>query len=272
MVRANAALTKAWMVLRTACAAGQLAVRDAGIRQVAADAAEEAGIGAAEAIDGLLGVAHHVELARRRRGFAPVALGRIGGGQQQQNLGLQRVGVLELVHEDALVILLQLGARAVVAQQVARVQEQVHEVELPGQLLLLLIEAHDLPQLVAQVRRQVGVGVAAELLDGGLQLLPRGHHRFPRNGVAVFAAAGFEPPQVARQTEKLVLRQVGVEAAGVEGQLYALQEFGQGTQAVVEDVAGARAAIAQLERALRLEQESLQAGRAVEAALCPRGR
>ena len=63
------------------------------------------------------------------------------------------------------------------AQQVARAEQQVHEIELAGALLLLLVEADHFPQLVAQVGREVGVGLAAEVLDGGLQLLPRREHR-----------------------------------------------------------------------------------------------
>ena len=119
----------------SACCWSSSRVLDAGVRQVAADAAEQARIGAAEAVDGLLRIAHHEQLARRRHGLAPVALRRIGGRQQQQDLGLQRIGILKLVDEDALVSLLQFGARAIVPQQVAGVEQQVHEIELAGALL-----------------------------------------------------------------------------------------------------------------------------------------
>ncbi len=93
---------------------------------------EQAGVGAAEAIDGLLRVAHHVELAGRRLHLAPVALRGIGGGEQEQDFGLQRVGVLKLVDEDALIDTLQICARAIVAQQVAGAEQKVHEIELSG--------------------------------------------------------------------------------------------------------------------------------------------
>ncbi len=91
MVRSKAALTKAWMGLVERVLRGELVRVDAGGGETLADAAEEARIGAAKAIDGLLGVADHVELAGRGHGFAPVALGRIGGGEQEEDLGLQAV-------------------------------------------------------------------------------------------------------------------------------------------------------------------------------------
>ncbi len=73
-------------------------------------AAINADIGAPEAIDRLLRVAHQKELPGNRASFTPVRRSRIAGGQQQQDLGLQRIGVLELIDEDAFETLLKARA------------------------------------------------------------------------------------------------------------------------------------------------------------------
>ena len=168
-----------------------------------------------------------------------------------------------------LVVLLQLGARAVVLQQIARVEQKVHEIELAGEALALLVEADDFPELVAQVRGEVRVGVQAELFDGGVQFLPGGGDGFPSDTVAVFAVALFQPAHVTRQTQQFVLKDVAVEAAGGAGALNALQEFGERTQAVVKHVLPARAAIAQREHGFGFLDDGFEAGVAVEAALVP---
>ena len=70
----------------------------------------------------------------------PVPLARVVRRQQQQQLGLQRIGVLELVHEDARAPRLQRRAHAVVvAHQIARAVQQVEEVELAAPRLQLLV-------------------------------------------------------------------------------------------------------------------------------------
>ena len=101
------------------CAASKFARTDTVAAEALTDAMEEAGVGAAEAIDGLLRVAHHVELARRGLHLAPVALGGVGCSEQKQDFGLERVGVLEFVDEDALIDALEICARTIVAEQVA---------------------------------------------------------------------------------------------------------------------------------------------------------
>ncbi|MYD86991.1 MAG: hypothetical protein F4Y14_12910 [Acidobacteria bacterium] len=103
----------------------------------------DADVGAPEAVDRLLGVSHQEELARPGRHLAPVALVGIARRQQQQDLGLQRIGVLELVHEDARIALLRVAADAVVvADQVPRLQQQIDEVE-PTRLDLQPVVALD---------------------------------------------------------------------------------------------------------------------------------
>src|SRR5258707_624994 len=136
MLGANAALTKAWMVrvprvLRVSSPeATPASVRCRQTRRKRRAAAPPAPEMAC------LRVAHHVELAGGRDGFAPVAPGGVASGEEKQNLRLQRVGILKFVHENALVVPLELGARAIMLQQVAGVEQQIHEVELSGQFLL----------------------------------------------------------------------------------------------------------------------------------------
>ena len=59
-------------------------------------------VGAAEAVDRLLRIADQEEPAGQRPRLAPVGLARIVGGEEQEDLRLQRIGVLELVDEDPL--------------------------------------------------------------------------------------------------------------------------------------------------------------------------
>ena len=75
----------------------------------------------------------------RRRGTAcrgpadlpPVVCPRVVGGEKKQDLGLKGISVLELVDEEVREALLQLArARGVVANEVARPDEEVEKIEL----------------------------------------------------------------------------------------------------------------------------------------------
>jgi hypothetical protein len=77
------------------------------------------------------------------------------------------------------------------------------------------------------VRREIGIGVTAELLNGGLQVPPGRYDGLARNALTVFARALFEPSQIARQTEDFALHQIAIETAGDAGTIHALQKFGQ---------------------------------------------
>ena len=207
--------------LRGSGAAGQFARAHAVAAQSLADAMEEPGVGAAETVDGLFRVAHHVELAGRGLRLAPVALGGVGGGEQEQDLGLQRIGVLELVDEDALVDALQIGARAVVAQQVAGAEQKVHEIELAGAAFFLLIEAHHLPEFVAQAGGEIGIGGLAEGFDRELQLFPARRQRASRPLTQRIS--------VGRRSSSLSMRSASTQP-GLAGALHAQDEFAQGAE------------------------------------------
>ena len=79
----------------------------------------------------------------------PVCLVRVIGGKQQEYFRLERVGILELVHEEMAEAPLQLAANSgIVPDQIARLDEKIEEVE-PSRL--------DLQGLVDCNRRQQGV-------------------------------------------------------------------------------------------------------------------
>ena len=92
---------------------------------------EQGDVGAPETVDGLLGIADDEQLAGLETHGAPVVGGGAPLGQQEDDLRLQRVGVLELVDQQIVESRLKGGAHvAPPQQQVAGLAEQVGEVEL----------------------------------------------------------------------------------------------------------------------------------------------
>ncbi len=69
-------------------------------------------VGSPEPVDGLLGVAHQEELAGQKLDVAPALGDRLALGKQEGDLGLQRVGVLELVDQQIAVAALKVTARS----------------------------------------------------------------------------------------------------------------------------------------------------------------
>src|SRR5439155_9932688 len=118
---------------------------------------------APEAVDRLLRIADDEELPRYRSHPAPVALGRIVGREQEQDLRLQRIRVLELVDQEMGEPPLQVAADGgVAADEITGAQQEVEEVEAAGALLQPLVILDHRPQLVAQPRRQVRTGGGEE--------------------------------------------------------------------------------------------------------------
>ncbi len=101
---------------------------------------ERGDVGAPEPVDRLLGITDEEEPARLDAHLRPrtVGIGGIVGPEQRGELDLDRVGVLELVDQDAVVALPEPGAggRTVlrIAQQHAGEDQQVVEVELARHL------------------------------------------------------------------------------------------------------------------------------------------
>ena len=93
------------------------------------DLLDDGNIGVAEAVNGLLVVAHNKQLAglqRQGRPGLPANIGIRFGRQVKSDFGLQRIGVLELINQDAGVLLPAVGAGVgIVPQQVPRPDQQV---------------------------------------------------------------------------------------------------------------------------------------------------
>ena len=88
-------------------------------------------------------------------------------GEAEQQLGLQRIGVLELVDEDDAEALAELAAHiGVVADQIARLDQQIEEVERAGFLLALFVALQALAHLLVKERGEIGVGGIAKLRAG----------------------------------------------------------------------------------------------------------
>ena len=125
-------------------------------------------VGAPEPIDGLLGVPHHEQLAGGEADVAP-ARGPPRGllAQPQDDLVLQRIGVLELVHQDGLEARLQfLPDARMVPEQVPRPHQQTVEghqamagevlAALPGERHQEGAQSVDLPGVHLRERPRVG--------------------------------------------------------------------------------------------------------------------
>ena len=171
-------------------------------------------VGAAEPIDRLLGVSHQKELSGNGPDPAPVRLLGVVRRQQQQDLRLQRVRVLELVDEDVAEVFLEIppDGRSV-PDQVASLDQQVHEVESAQLFLELLIERGHLQQFLPEQGRQVGVGAPYEILQFPKQILPRPDHHRPGQSRSVFSSPARPEeggPQPAQQTEHPALQAIVV--------------------------------------------------------------
>ena len=97
-------------------------------------------------------------LARRGHNLAPPINGRVVRREQQQDLGLQGVGVLKLVDEDVRQPALQrLPQIAPVADEVASLEEQIDEIQDAGPRFELLAPIQALEQLHLKERGEIGV-------------------------------------------------------------------------------------------------------------------
>ena len=131
----------------------------------------------AEAVDRLLGIADQEQLSRNGTDIAPVGLARIIGGEQQEDLGLEWIGILELVDEEVGKALLQLGANAaVVSNEVARLDQEIEEIEAAGASLQFFIGADRRLQRLLKKRRKVRITGGDECAKIVLDLIPLGQH------------------------------------------------------------------------------------------------
>ena len=106
--------------------------------------------------------------------------------QEQEDFRLQRIGVLELVHEEATEAGLKVIADArVVANQVARVEQQIEKVERPFAGLELLIAVDAFEQLLVQQCGEVRVGTQLEVVQRVRQQVSRLEHACARDPLGV---------------------------------------------------------------------------------------
>ena len=111
-----------------AIARGELQHAAAACRQQIAHLPVRADVGAAEAVNRLLRIADDEELAR------------YVVGEQEQNLGLDGIGVLKFVDEDARELRLEMASHVgVVLDEISRAREEIGEVERAGRSLQRLV-------------------------------------------------------------------------------------------------------------------------------------
>ena len=212
-------------------------------------------VGAAKAVDRLLRIADHEELARSRPHPPPAGLVRVVGRKQQQDLRLERVRVLELVDEQVAVAPLQVGAhRGVRAQQIAGLDQQVVEVQLAERVLRFLVALDRSGELVPKQRHEFRVGRLHELLQALGQPLPELPHlvaadalreaaaTLARRPVAARVAQEDDEPRFQLVTERLaaVLRLAArpIRAAKLPRTSHPVPQFKDRPEAPTQDVSG----------------------------------
>ena len=174
-------------------------------------------VGAAEAVDRLLGIADDEELAGDGARAREVVLEGIVGREQEQDLGLEGVGVLELVDEQVREALLELAADGrVLLDEVPGEQEQVEEVEPPAARLARAVGLHERAEIFAQAGGEVGVGLAEEGVESALGRLPLREGLLAGDVLGEPLATALPPPELApRERAQLLFEPVVVAPADV---------------------------------------------------------
>ena len=97
----NAALMTRCNASNAAKTLPQLDEPGAALDQLLADLSVDVHVGATEAIDRLLRIADQEQLAGHGIDMLPARLARVLRREEQEQLRLQRIGILKLVHEEA---------------------------------------------------------------------------------------------------------------------------------------------------------------------------
>ena len=102
-------------------------------------------------------------MPRTRPDPAPVGLVGVVGREQQQDLRLQRIGVLELVDEDALEARLEAArGRCALSRTRSRApSSRSRKSSAPARAFSCVVAVDGAAQVALQQRREVGVGVHA---------------------------------------------------------------------------------------------------------------
>ena len=161
-------------------------------------------VGATEPVDRLFRIANQEQASRDWPDTPPVRLGLVVGREQQQDLGLQRVGVLELVDEDVGEALLEASPdHRVAADEVAGAHQQIEEIQDSRRVFQAFVSRRRPAELTLQQRREVGIGIHPELIQARSQLLHRAQHLVSPHALLVEGAAA-----VADVSEHAVARQI----------------------------------------------------------------
>ena len=153
---------------------------------------------AAETVNRLFWIADDEQLARD--GAHGIGIGDIGIGrrQEQQDLGLHRIRILKLVHEDSDELLPQVSPdRGVASDERAGPGEEIGKVERAGGLLELLVSRRRPCQFLLERRGQVAIGVPPKLLQIGIQQIARTEHHRAGEVLAVLGAEALARPRQA---------------------------------------------------------------------------
>ena len=95
-------------------------------------------------------------------------------GEQQEYFRLKGIGVLEFVDEEMAEALLQLAANdSVIAQEIARLDEKVQEIEPPGLGLQGLVGLNRRLQSVMQEGSEIRIARLNESIEIGLGLVSK---------------------------------------------------------------------------------------------------
>jgi hypothetical protein len=122
-------------------------------------------VGAAEPVDRLLRIAHQEKRPGADRAFLPWEARLALASEPPQDLALQRIRILEFVHQDPRIAQRESLAHCLIGfEKVARVMEQVVEVEKGGLTFVVPVKPLEGIELVNESAEREGPKGGAELL------------------------------------------------------------------------------------------------------------
>ena len=233
-------------------------------------------VGAAESVDRLFRIADDEELAANRLRVLPFGNRWIGGRQQHDDLGLQRIGVLKLVDKDALEALLKARSHdRVVSDQSSRLHEQIEEIERAGSALGRLVRVDAASKLPVKQPREIGVGILLEARKRLHQLFARLPHVFAQDTLPVKLAAALPALLEIAVADELDERHLETVIVAGNDRFRAAQVFDQlaGRPAVyIKVVVRAGRSREQLDEGLQLKNGGVDAHAPVERCMRPLAR
>src|SRR5689334_6104459 len=182
--------------------------------QLTAHAPVDINISTPEAIDRLFRIADDEQLAALGHDVLPPRFVGIRGGQQQQQLRLQRIGVLEFVHEDASKAFLEVAPDVpIVPYKIARAHQQIEKIERALPLLQRLVSVDARQQLALEKRRQLGIRSNLEFSKREGERISRLEHLRARDALSVRRPAPLPTPleiPIAVKLDKTPLQAIEV--------------------------------------------------------------